>query len=286
MSIKYESILLKDSEFLKVYEKIIKNCETHDLCLEKLPLERDLYHYLKSYRSNVTEGNTTSIGDFTKIVIGEEEEIIGETQDNILEIKNLKKAYDISMDKKLSVTLMSNIHSILSTQILKNNLYLNGGRYKTINNYVNFKISDNEYVMTTFTDKSKVKSASINLFENIKNLPTNSKYSSFAKSIILHNELISIHPFIDGNGRTSRVLSEYILEQSGYLPYIPHSTEKKRDYQNMMGEFSADTYHNGIMNAYDKFSVKIIINYEENTINFLNSYYKMEQNSNKSNQSQ
>ena len=33
----------------------------------------------------------------------------------------------------------------------------------------------------------------------------------------LHDELVRIHPFIDGNGRTSRLLMNLYLLRSGYL---------------------------------------------------------------------
>ncbi|MBU4016849.1 Fic family protein [Patescibacteria group bacterium] len=36
------------------------------------------------------------------------------------------------------------------------------------------------------------------------------------KSGVVHYELVRIHPFIDGNGRVARVLSTFILFQSGY----------------------------------------------------------------------
>jgi len=33
----------------------------------------------------------------------------------------------------------------------------------------------------------------------------------------LHNELVRIHPFIDGNGRTSRLLMNLYLLRNGYM---------------------------------------------------------------------
>ena len=37
---------------------------------------------------------------------------------------------------------------------------------------------------------------------------------------LLHLKLVTIHPFIDGNGRTARLLTNLALIQKGYLPVI------------------------------------------------------------------
>lgn len=43
-----------------------------------------------------------------------------------------------------------------------------------------------------------------------------------------HHKLVSIHPWVDGNGRTSRLLMNLILLQHGYLPAIIKKEERKR----------------------------------------------------------
>lgn len=58
--------------------------------------------------------------------------------------------------------------------------------------------------------------------ENLKNVEKN-------KLLIIANfifEFLAIHPFQDGNGRTSRVLTNYLLLESGYnfIPYISHES--------------------------------------------------------------
>lgn len=37
---------------------------------------------------------------------------------------------------------------------------------------------------------------------------------------LLHGELVKIHPFIDGNGRTSRLIMNLDLMNNGYNPVI------------------------------------------------------------------
>ena len=40
------------------------------------------------------------------------------------------------------------------------------------------------------------------------------------KATLLHGEFVKIHPFIDGNGRTARLLLNFELMKYGYTPII------------------------------------------------------------------
>lgn len=46
-----------------------------------------------------------------------------------------------------------------------------------------------------------------------------------------HAEFVRIHPFIDGNGRTSRLLMNYQLMSDGFLP-VSIAKENRLDYYN------------------------------------------------------
>lgn len=50
----------------------------------------------------------------------------------------------------------------------------------------------------------------------------------------MHERLVSIHPFIDGNGRTSRLLMNFILLKNGYTV-----TSLKGDYDSRMAYYAA-----------------------------------------------
>ena len=50
----------------------------------------------------------------------------------------------------------------------------------------------------------------------------------------LHERIVSIHPFIDGNGRTSRLIMNLILLQNGYI-----IANIKGDYDNRMRYYNA-----------------------------------------------
>lgn len=97
----------------------------------------------------------------------------------------------------------------------------------------------------------------------------------FAKYLIIHTELISIHPFEDGNGRIARLMSEKYLEEEGYQPYSPFSDSSKKEYQNTMGVFSVISTSN-LAEAYQYLASYILSVYLENTSDFNRSYQRFE----------
>lgn len=54
------------------------------------------------------------------------------------------------------------------------------------------------------------------------------KYHLIIRATLLHCELVKIHPFVDGNGRTSRLVMNLSLMNNGYLPVIVKKREKIR----------------------------------------------------------
>ena len=45
-------------------------------------------------------------------------------------------------------------------------------------------------------------------------------YHPLIKAALLHGEFVFIHPFVDGNGRTARLLMNFEAMKNGYLPII------------------------------------------------------------------
>lgn len=58
------------------------------------------------------------------------------------------------------------------------------------------------------------------------------------KAIYLHHELIRIHPFVDGNGRTTRIAKNWILMYNLYPPiFIKDKIEKKEYIKSLSQSF-------------------------------------------------
>ena len=47
---------------------------------------------------------------------------------------------------------------------------------------------------------------------------------------LLHAEFVKIHPFIDGNGRTARLLMNFEVMKNGYPPIIIKNEERHKYY--------------------------------------------------------
>jgi Fic family protein len=54
----------------------------------------------------------------------------------------------------------------------------------------------------------------------------------------LHQRLVNIHPFIDGNGRTSRLVMNLHLLKNGYpISIIDSEMDKRQEYYRILGEY-------------------------------------------------
>jgi Fic family protein len=94
--------------------------------------------------------------------------------------------------------------------------------------------------------------------------------SSLARAAIGNLYFLAMHPFEDGNGRTSRMIVEKSLRQSlkqpTFLNYSQAIIERKPEYNSFLNFI--DKTHN--CNRWIKFFAKIMIEYQEETIYLLN----------------
>jgi Fic family protein len=56
-----------------------------------------------------------------------------------------------------------------------------------------------------------------------------------AKAALVHSDFVKIHPFIDGNGRTARLLLNFELMKSGYPPIVIEK-ETRVEYYSALDE--------------------------------------------------
>ncbi|WP_310555874.1 Fic family protein [Flavobacterium sp.] len=71
------------------------------------------------------------------------------------------------------------------------------------------------------------------------------------KAIYFHHELIRIHPFVDGNGRVTRIAKNWILMYDLYPPIFINDTDQKKEYISTLGNsFNALTKDPNQWNEY------------------------------------
>ncbi len=113
------------------------------------------------------------------------------------------------------------------------------GQYKSTPNSVRLPSGEMHYY-TSVEDTPPQMSALSEWLKAELQSPTIHPVACAAK---LHHDFVRIHPFSDGNGRVARLLVNYVLMRSGYLPLIVR-TEDKANYLTALhladaGELSA-----------------------------------------------
>lgn len=90
---------------------------------------------------------------------------------------------------------------------------------------------------TAFRDPKYIEEDLKNILNNLNNIPNISSTTEFAFYIApFYHDLIMIHPFREGNGRTIRVfMREFVLEKSKNLPCGPLDIDyTKMDSENLL----------------------------------------------------
>jgi len=174
-----------------------------------------------THHSNAIEGNTLTLSE-TKVVL-EGITIGGKSIKEHLEVIHHKKAIDylesiISKKVELSEPEIKKIHSL----ILKNINPEHAGVYRTERVF----ITGARHIPPA-PKKLEVKMKQLMKFyqEDWMNL------HPVERSALLHIEFVKIHPFIDGNGRTSRLLQNFELMKYGFPPIIIKKEQKLEYYE-------------------------------------------------------
>ncbi|GJQ59047.1 MAG: Fic family protein [Candidatus Scalindua sp. AMX11] len=163
-----------------------------------------------TYNSNAIEGNTLTLKE-TRVVL-EGITIGGKTLREHLEVINHRETIlyveELARQKEaLSEWQIKSLHQL----ILKKIDDANAGRYRTINVTISgathrppdhFRLAEE---MAGFISWYKTKGRDLHPVE---------------RAALVHADFVKIHPFVDGNGRTSRLLMNLELMKSGFPPAV------------------------------------------------------------------
>lgn len=173
-----------------------------------------------TYNSNGIEGNTLTLKE-TQVVL-EGITVGGKSIKEHLEAINHEKAilYLNDLVKEYNPITEWNIKNIHQL-VLKNIDDENAGRYRR----ENVTIKGATHIPP---DYLKVPELMEKLVLNYKNW---NNFHPIIQAALLHGELVKIHPFIDGNGRTSRLLMNLDLMNHGYNPVIIKKEDRLKYYE-------------------------------------------------------
>ncbi len=193
---------------------------------------KQIQNYYKiglTYSSNALEGNTLSESE-TKIVLEEGITVSGKPLKDHFEAIGHAEAYDF-----LLTLVKGKIFKQEDIQQLHKLIYFrtdekNGGKYRP----TKAVITGSKYPLPKPEELPHLMAQFISHVKDIR-----AKNHPVAAAALVHKEFVFIHPFIDGNGRTARLLMNLVLLQEGYnIAIIPPIT--RREYIDSLEEAHID----------------------------------------------
>nr|WP_295925246.1 Fic family protein [uncultured Dyadobacter sp.] len=175
-----------------------------------------------TYNSNSIEGNTLSLRE-TQLVLQEGITIKGKSLREHFEAHNHEKAI------QLLYTLVRPGYVLESIDILK----LHGLVLRSIEDDFAGRIRDAgvRIVGANFTPPNarKVPDLLDQLVDFVNSNPLG--LNDILLSTVFHHQLVWIHPFFDGNGRTVRLAMNLLLMRAGFPPAIILKNDRKKYYE-------------------------------------------------------
>lgn len=196
--------LLKEADALKEQLSALRPLPAE--ALRKIQEALDIEY---TYESNRIEGNTLTLQE-TALVVNEGVTISGKSMREHLEAINHAEAIhyikDIAgQDVEISQRTIKEIHALILHGIDREN----AGRYRS----VPVMISGSTHMPPQPYLIEKQMEDFMLRFRQMEQ----EKVHPVLVAAYLHEELVRIHPFIDGNGRTSRLLMNLYLLRHGYV---------------------------------------------------------------------
>lgn len=180
---------------------------------------RENYIIKNTYHSNAIEGNTLSEME-TRVIIETGLTVEKKTLREHLEVKNHVEALDYIEELTgldgLSESTIQSIHSIILQGIDRRN----AGMYRKVDLYISGASHEVSPYYAIGPD-----------MQSLTNWYNRQSPKTIDDIIEFTCKFINIHPFIDGNGRTSRLLMNLELLKLGYPPITVLTTDRLAYFQ-------------------------------------------------------
>lgn len=189
-----------------------------------------------NYHSNHLEGNSLTYGE-TKALLLFGVTAQGKPLKDTLEITGHNEAINwvidvVKKDYPLTENFIRELHSLLLKDSYKESINEDGkivsrrisaGKYKSNPNHVLTATGETFYFATPEETPAKM----YDLLNWYKEKKEEKDVNPILIAAEFHYKFISIHPFDDGNGRTARILMNFILMQFGFPPVIIKTQDKE-----------------------------------------------------------
>jgi len=187
-----------------------------------------------TFTSNAIEGNTLSRAE-TALIVGKGLTVEGKTLREHLEAVNHAQAFEWlinHVDTTITEKTVLELHQLILQKIDDTN----AGRYRN----VPVRIAGSMVIMPNAVRVPE-------LMQEFISWLNQSKIDPITMAADAHYKLVSIHPFVDGNGRTARLLMNLILMKAGYPPAIIRKEDRNQYLTSIekaqLGGSLADYYH-------------------------------------------
>lgn len=211
-------------------KNLLQSIEGKKRELDKLrPLPPSLVQKLKeqfliewTYNSNAIEGNTLSLQE-TELVINRGLTIGNKSLKEHFEAINHKECIGliekfVERKEELSTTFIKQIHKV----ILKNIDDHQAGIYRK----TNVRILGAVHIPPDATKIERLMDEFLAWYFSNKHTMTAPELAAWVQY-----KFVWIHPFIDGNGRTARLLMNLVLLQNGYPPAVILNLDRQKYYR-------------------------------------------------------
>ena len=167
---------------------------------------------VETHHTTHIEGTQLSFEQSKKILAGHK--VIGANKQDIKEVKNYKDAFNLVSNylkakEKITEALIKSIHKELVKEVRGGSA--KPGTYRNTQNYVGNAITKEIIYMPP-----KPKEVPELMKDFIEWINKESDIHPVIESGIIQFQFVHIHPFVDGNGRTSRLLCAFYLYKSDY----------------------------------------------------------------------
>jgi len=214
--------LLEQTDILK--SKLLKIRPLNAEALKKIQQALEIEY---TFESNRIEGNTLTLQE-TALVVNEGITIGGKSMKEHLEAINHAQAIEFikeiaTNDIDINERTIKEIHAIILHSINKEQ----AGKYRDVPVMIvgSKHIPPQPYLIQPLMEQ---------FIQQYKQIEQESLHPILIAAY-LHDELVKIHPFIDGNGRTSRLLMNLYLLSKGYtLVSLKSDNEAKQVYYNAL----------------------------------------------------